>query len=175
MKFLLFLSKKKVYIYGLGEHIFFCKSILLSTGHIPEADKKKFVQTILTLCICALSWNLQFVDHSTAHTTVRLWHQLHKEKKIAHDFSDMLAPDSNSVHAAIIHAYEIKAIARCKRFDVDTIELQQIAHPPDEIMYSLEMIGFMYSQDINMTVNMQSLKKQPRVYCQELFRLSKSI
>lgn len=76
------------------------------------------------------------IDQITARTTIRLWHELHVERKIAHDFQDIChpipspTPDQKLVYLGAIVNFEIKAIVQCTGDASDTICVRRVAHAP---------------------------------------------
>lgn len=91
------------------------------------------------------SMTLAQIDTVTARTTLRLWHELYVEKKLAHDFQDVFDPGDGDecFYVAGIVGDEIRAIAQCQlaadRDDVSLVSLaeslpllsmRRVAHSP---------------------------------------------
>ena len=111
-------------------------------------------------------YDLLQIDKVTAKTTIRLWHELHVEKKIAHDFLDLLAPSNNHLYFAAVRYDEIRGIARCVSKD-EIITLQKFAYPPEEYhaIHSLLLL----LKDDSFAVDWKFLQSQPRWYYDRLF------
>lgn len=88
-------------------------------------------------------YQLKKINTVTAKTTIRLWHELHVEKKVTHDFLPLLAPRKDHLYFAAVRYDEIRAIAQCKK-KKNNILVQKIAYPPaqnDAIHYLLIMLN----------------------------------
>jgi hypothetical protein len=113
--------------------------------------------------------SLVHLDKISTRTTIRLWHELYVEKKMAHDFQDLLRPNTlndNFFVGAVIHD-EIRAIAKCKRDDMTSNSIEKIAYAPE-----YDAIGDVFIQELvkNKYQIMKSMpKEQPRWYIAHMY------
>lgn len=133
--------------------------------------------------VCCL-WILGFVPHVslvgidtlTARTTLRLWHDLHVEKKLAHDFQGVFDPRQDEcIYLAGVMSDEIKAIAQCqigKDYVYDTSEslddyahmlaVRSIAYAPQCDPIADAFVKLLAQKSVSVDVAIRS--KQPRWY-----------
>ena len=110
-------------------------------------------------------WKLQIIEPYCAKTTIRLWHELHVEKKISHDFVSMVSPSINKdVYFAAILYNDIRAIAECERSSPNCLQIKNIAHAPNQLDACQILVYLMSSDNIYM-LN----KNQPRWYLESLY------
>ena len=109
------------------------------------------------------AWDLKQVDHCSAQTIVRLWHELHVEKNIAHDFTSMIAPVTEGSYLAATKQNEIRAIAKCDRA---TLNIRSIAHAPDQPDAARALIRLLHEADA--APHWESIRQQPRWYYEYL-------
>ena len=112
------------------------------------------------------SWRLQPIESPHANTIVRLWHELHVARGVAHDFEAMLAPSTGFFVAAINHD-EIRAIAHCDGDRMDNARVSTIAHKPDNPDAAKMLIVLI--NETSVTVDFQSRNLQPRWLLEALF------
>jgi hypothetical protein len=111
-------------------------------------------------------YDLVQIDRLTAKTTIRLWHELHVEKKVAHDFLDLLAPCNDHMYFAAVRYDEIRGIARCV-FKNEILTVQKFAYPPEE-HYAIHSLLLLLNDD-SVAVDWKVLQSQPRWYYEKLF------
>ena len=117
-------------------------------------------------------WKIKMLEPSSAKTIIRLWHELHVEKHIAHDFTNMLSPklDKKEFYIAASRHGDIKAIAHCTRQNCTNASVKQIAHSPNQLdgpVILLEMTEHKYHK-IYYSVDYNVLKSQNRWYLEAL-------
>lgn len=107
------------------------------------------------------SWKLVHLDHTSAKTTIRLWHELHKANNVAHDFSDLLSPNmrDHSFMASVMHD-EIRAICQLGRDNLADSRMKRIAHPPNG-EHGGHVLVILVAQ-AGVAVDWKSMKMQPR-------------
>lgn len=124
---------------------------------------------LFTVMSMSLDWKLKHLDTYSAYTTIRLWHELHCEKKIAHDFSDMISPPDEKEEfyvGAVLHN-EIRAIATCKKEDkFDTFNIRRIACGPEKFDAAVALINLLHSSKSSVE---PSLKNQPRWFLEHMY------
>lgn len=113
------------------------------------------------------SWSLQFLDRTCAKTTIRLWHELHVEKKIPHDFVSMVSPEQKGFYLGAVKHEEIRAIALCERTGLCTIHIESIANAPQQHDAPHELMKML--RTMNTYSNLKKLRSQPRWYYEDLF------
>ena len=120
------------------------------------------------LSLLVFAWNLHKINHITAITTVRLWNELYKEKKIAHDFEVMLAPPKeHNIYMASVNHQEIKAIGRLDKYKNGTHKLNRVAYHPSSPEGALEIIKLLSEEDIQF--DWGTLKTQPILYLEGMY------
>lgn len=109
-----------------------------------------------------LGWSLRTIDTLTARTTLRLWHTLYMERKRAHDFEHVFAPNKHLYLSAVSDG-EIHAIACCKHgFNVTLI-----AESPDRDDAAVALLRLL--RENNVTMDLTELKRQPRWFLEDMF------
>ena len=75
---------------------------------------------------------MRSIDKVTARTTLKLWHDLHVERKIAHDFQSVFEPtmESKQFVGGVMND-ELKLIAVCTHTTTADLHLQTIAYAPN--------------------------------------------
>lgn len=116
-----------------------------------------------------LGWTLHHIDTTCAKTTIRLWHELHVAKKIAHDFQDMVHPLPNSLYLGVVRNDEIRAIAQCRRRHLNSISVSKIAHAPEQLDAVVMLLNLLNER--NTLPDWQTMRRQPRWYYEELYLL----
>lgn len=105
---------------------------------------------------------LRSLDLVTAKTTIRLWHELHVARRIAHDYGDLLAPTADAVYVGLVRHDELKSIALC-RPDADGYQVvRRIAYAPSEQSHGVELLRRASRHD------REALRAQPVFYCESL-------
>lgn len=124
--------------------------------------------TIATITSCTPFTRIQRIDKVTATTTIRLWHELHVSKFAAHDFVDLIAPDTASdiFYMGAIRHNEIRAISKCKK-ERNCWKISKIAHAPDQVDASIELLRILHAK--NYKIDWQTIKFQPRCFYESLF------
>lgn len=117
-------------------------------------------------------WRIKMIEPSSAKTIIRLWHELHVEKHIAHDFTNMLSPkiDKKEFYVAASRHGDIKAIAHCSRQNCTNASVKQIAHGPNQLdgpIILLEITEKKHNK-IYYTIDLDVLKSQNRWYLEAL-------
>jgi hypothetical protein len=117
----------------------------------------------------AFAYRLVFVDKITAITTIRLWHELHVEKKIAHDFEHLLRPPQDDVFVGVSRFDELRAVGICQQTtNLSSLRLSQVAHAPNQ----MDAVCFLL-QELTSTpqhaVNWKKIKTQQRWYYEALY------
>ena len=117
--------------------------------------------TILSLLVPV---NVKHIDYVTARTTMRLWHDIHVERQIEHDFQDMFDPRQarrkGSFFVAAVGNDEIKAIVQCTRRGVSHLAMRRIAHAIDHEGAAEALVKMMIHERI--TVDETIRTQQPR-------------
>jgi len=112
-------------------------------------------------------YTLKILDTCSTITTLRLWHDLHVTKHIPHDFEDLLVKKKDMIYIGAIQNNEIQAIAQCKRLNLAQIEVKKIAHGPAHPEAASNLLKLLQEQ--NTRPDWNTIKYQPRWYCEELF------
>ena len=115
------------------------------------------------------AWNLQHLETYCAKTTVRLWHELYKEKKIAHDFSEMISPKTDYIYFGLIRCNEIRAISECERVKLSTISIKCIANAPNSSHESALLLKYLFENSIKIKNNNQIQWKLESMYLESSF------
>tara|TARA_B100001063_G_C16552146_1_gene446590 strand:+ start:215 stop:613 length:399 start_codon:yes stop_codon:yes gene_type:complete len=114
---------------------------------------------MLSFICLVFAWSMNALEKSYAKTIVRLWHELHVEKGLVHDFSSMLAPNQDATYIGVAMHDDVRAIAECRTLDAIT-RVSSIAHAPnnpDAARILLEMINETVGH-----VDYTPLQNQPR-------------
>lgn len=114
---------------------------------------------MLPIVCIVFAWSIDVVDRCQAKTIVRLWHELHIERRLMHDFSGMLAPKRDATYVGVAMHDDVRAIAECNTVD-SVIYVSGIAHAPqnpDAARILLEMI-----HDTGGRFDFGRLQNQPR-------------
>lgn len=117
---------------------------------------------------CVVGWNLQTIDAVTARTTIRLWHELHVQHKVPHDFASLLAPETDSVDTrywAAVRHQEIRSIIKCTA-TVDALEPSLLAHAPHQTNAGTALILLLREEHTH--VRWSRMKDQPRWFLEGL-------
>lgn len=116
---------------------------------------------LLMYCLTLIPITISRINFVTARTTLRLWHDLHVEKKIAHDFDDIFDPNhcKKSVFVAAIMNDEIKAIVQCNRNDDSDILMRRMAHAPHHEVAGDALIQLLVN---HISIEYAMSKTQPR-------------
>ena len=122
------------------------------------------------LFVFSLGWTLHHISPINAKTTIRLWHELHVEKKIPHDFQDMVYPLGNSLYLGVVKNDEIRAIAQCRRKNLNSISVSRIAHAPEQLDAVIALINLLH--ECRALPDWQIIQRQHRWYYEELYLLS---
>jgi hypothetical protein len=122
---------------------------------------------LLTFFPIILCWKLIHIDKITAKTTIRLWHELHISMSLTHDFSEMLSPDGSACYFAAIRHDDIRAIAKCRRHKLHSINIECIANAPQQLDASIELLKMMNKLDA--ISDFDKICSQPRWYFEELY------
>lgn len=87
---------------------------------------------------CCLSLSLKQIsvtrpEDLSARSIIRVWHHLHVERLVTHDFTQLLAPTSEKriYHAAVCHD-DIRAISVAKIIKDNGLQMIGIAYAPGE-------------------------------------------
>ena len=111
-----------------------------------------------------LSYSVKIIEPYCAKTTVRLWHELYKEKKIAHDFSEMISPRTDYIYFALIRYNEIRAISECERKKLSTINIKCIANAPNSSHESALLLKYLFENNIKINKNNQIQWQLENIY-----------
>lgn len=123
------------------------------------------------LCYAIMSWTIVPVNRVVATTTIRLWHELHKQKK--HDFVFLVAPTPNgSSYFASVHCDEIRALAVVRDISVGKLCIQGIAYHPEQFAAIGHLLEGMMDQHASLDTNPLFRDSQPKVYCEAMFKSS---
>lgn len=127
---------------------------------------------LVRLLICVFnivaSYKIQFIDKVTARTTLKLWHNIHILRREPHDFSHLLGPQKKDVlYVAAISLDEVKAIGSCRRKELTKLQINQIAHAPDESEAACYLMREM-SQGEDF-VDFDQMRKQSRWFYEALY------
>lgn len=108
------------------------------------------VSTLFLLITSAWSFTLKHIeitqiDGLSARSLIRAWHKLHVERRILHDFTELLAPrhgsDTDIYYGAVRHD-DIRAIAIGQSNDDKTVlDIIGVAHGPGEIDSACALIS----------------------------------
>ena len=112
-------------------------------------------------------WKFYTIGGVTARTTLSLWHQLYVEKKIAHDFSDILSLSNEYTYIAASRHDEIRSIGCCIRPKLSSLSLISIAHAPYHTEAGTVLI--MFATDNNILIEWKYIKSQPRWFLEGIF------
>lgn len=116
-----------------------------------------------------LGYHLVFLERYAAKTAIHLWHDLHKCKGMGHDFSPLLAPNVKGIFIGVVRHDEIKAIANCERYNLQTLRAKTLAHPPEEYEGACQLLRLLHER--HALVDLNTIWRQPRWYMEELYRL----
>ena len=99
---------------------------------------------------------------------MRLWHELHEQRNIPHDFVAMLSPSKQGhvYQAALMHD-DVRAVALCHADADGKVLLQSIAHAPFQPDAAIALVNDFGGTD---AVDWLEIKKQPRWFLELLFR-----
>lgn len=114
----------------------------------------------------ASAWQMHSLDVVHAKTIIRLWHELHVERQVAHDFSAMLAPKRHVSYIGVANHDDIRAIAEC-RLSTDRSVCVSIAHAPDQPDAARVLLGMIEESDVRFDYG--QLRSQPRWMLEALF------
>ena len=116
-----------------------------------------------------LAWKVLHIEHYCAKTTVRLWHELHVARLLAHDFQSMIHP-TNGFFMGFVENDEIQAIAQCNIEGIYRMKVDAIAHAPNQIHSAVKFVNILSTT--NIAVNYKHIRMQPRIYCESLYHLN---
>lgn len=132
------------------------------------------------LMAVAPAWHLAPLDATSAKTTVRLWHQLYKARRQAHDFTPLLSPQTRDAYLAAVRYDEIRAIAACSvpddpppdsaddnDDDHPLLRLECVAAHPDHPNAVAELVHLLH-EDGHVRWDASTVRGQPRVYLEML-------
>lgn len=112
-------------------------------------------------------WHLGHVDHTTARTVIRTWHELHASQNTPHDFSNLLSPEQRDSYIVIINNDEIKALAVCDRNDTGALSVANVAHHPEYLIAVPALLYLLRSNEIEL--RWEKLRTQPRWFLEGIF------
>ena len=115
--------------------------------------------------ILGLSNSLQQIKPYCAKTTIRLWHQIFTERKVSHDFEELLAPKIDGEFVALLHYDEIKAIGHLREN-----RLKRVAYCPDQ-SWAASLLIQEILQSPNLCIDYKSLKSQTRWYYESIYEM----
>ena len=111
---------------------------------------------------CVSFFTIRPVGLVTARTTLRLWHDLYVEKKLAHDFQDVFTPAQmqSATFVAAVTNEEIKAIAQCEHKGAARLCMRRVAHAPH--CESAGNVLIRYVAENSMEIDASAHYMQPR-------------
>lgn len=116
-------------------------------------------------------WNLQIVEPSVAKTVIRLWAEVHRLEKQAHDFMDMTAPNDYDMYFASVRHDEIRAIAGCIKDPNSKLCIRKIAYAFDSHDAPIHLLRLLNEADIH--VHTKDFRtSQPSLYFESMFLLT---
>lgn len=116
-------------------------------------------------------WNLQIVEPSVAKTVIRLWAEVHRLEKQAHDFMDMTAPNDYDMYFASVRHDEIRAIAGCIKDPKSKLCIRKIAYAFDSHDAPIHLLRLLNEADIH--VHTKDFRtSQPSLYFESMFLLT---
>tara|TARA_A100001015_G_C14775487_1_gene627042 strand:+ start:42 stop:422 length:381 start_codon:yes stop_codon:yes gene_type:complete len=110
---------------------------------------------MLTILILCLNYSVKIIEPYSAKTTIRLWHELHREKKLSHDFSEMISPCIDYTYFALIRCNEIRSISECERNTLGIIHIKCMAHAPNSSHESALLLKDLFGKNIKIKKNCQ--------------------
>ena len=127
---------------------------------------------MLILCLpLSACWNLRTVEPFVAKTVIRLWAEVHRLEKQAHDFMDMTAPNDYDMYFASVRHDEIRAIAGCVKDSKSKLCIRKIAYAFDSHDASIHLLRLLYEADIH--VHAKDFRtSQPSLYFESMFLLT---
>lgn len=115
--------------------------------------------------ILSLSYSLLQIQPYCAKTTIRLWHQIFAERKMSHDFQDLLAPNIQGDFIALLQHDEIKAIGQLRKNS-----LEKVAYCPDQ-SWAASVLIQQILQTSDLCIDYKSLRSQTRWYYESIYEM----
>lgn len=127
------------------------------------------------LAFTILAWSAPYIvqqlERHTAVTTIRLWHELHVSRLLAHDFQDMVGGSHQGTHMGLIIHDEVRAIAHCcTKEETEEVQIRNIAHAPHQRFAGVHLVETLLTEH-NMSMDFQKMRNQPLWYYEGLYRL----
>lgn len=128
---------------------------------------------MLCVLLFGLAWHLRPLDTACAQTTIRLWHELHVARNVAHDFTGLLSPSSSAstaYYGALKHD-EIRAIALCNATPPSVVCIRGVAHAPNQPDAGQALLALLVDEcdDCGVDIDWPSMRGQPRWFCELLW------
>ncbi len=124
---------------------------------------------MLNILVLCLTYTVKIIEPYCAKTTVRLWHELYKEKKIAHDFSEMISPQTDYTYFALIRYNEIRSISECEKNKLSAVTIKCIANAPNSSHESALLLKYLFENNIKIKNNVQVTWKLENMYLESSF------
>lgn len=112
------------------------------------------------------------LDVVHAKTIIRLWHELHVERHVAHDFSAMLAPKQQASYIGVANHDDMRAIAECRSSD-DCVLCVSVAHAPNQPDAARVLLKMIAESDV--LFDFGRLSAQPQWMLEATFLSSDSL
>lgn len=142
--------------------------------HIFFHENINMIQEVMILSLClpmCACWSLQMVEPSVAKTIIRLWAEVHRLEKQAHDFMDMTAPNDYDMYFASVRHREIRAIAGCVKDPKSNLCIRKIAYAFDSHDAPIHLLRLLNEADIH--VHTKDFRtSQPSLYFESMFLLT---
>lgn len=107
------------------------------------------------------------VERAAAKTIVRLWHDLHVEKGVEHDFQRMLAPNEGGFFVGGDVAGDIRAIACCNRVGVAKARVERMAYAPYHAYVGSWLLHHLIIEE-KMDVEWDSMRQQDAFFLEAM-------
>ena len=107
------------------------------------------------------------VERGAAKTIVRLWHDMHTEKGVQHDFQRMLAPEEGGFFVGGEVAGDIRAIACCKRVGVAKAKVARIAYAPYNSYVGSRLLHLLILEE-SMQVDWETMREQKAFFLEAM-------
>lgn len=113
------------------------------------------------LCVSLrVGWTTVRLDHVTATSVLRLWHQLYTAHLQSHDFEELLGVSRDVVYSAVVSRDEIRAVACLASSNESQPRLFKIAHAPN-CTVAADVLVETLVVDERVLVDWKRIKAQP--------------